>query len=75
MNTYQKYDSCYGTITDKCSNGIFILLDNNEMAYAKNFTSHKSGTKVLCTILKNATKKFKTLVSVDSVANNYPYVA
>lgn len=75
MTTYEKYDCCYGTIIDKCSKGVFLLLDNDEKAYAKDFTSHKSGTKVLCTVLKSATDKFRTLVSIDSVGNDYHYVA
>lgn len=75
MVTYEKYDCCYGIITDKCSKGVFLLLDNDETAHAKDFTSHRSGTKVLCTILKTATDKFRTLVSIDSVTTDYQYAA
>lgn len=75
MSKYERFDCCYATIIDKCLNGVFLLLDDNEIAYAKNFTSHKSGTKVLCTVLKSATDNFRTLVSIDSVINDYQLVA
>lgn len=75
MTTYEKYDCCYGIIIDKCSKGVFLLLDNDETVYAEDFTSHKSGTKVFCTVLKCATDKFKTFVSIDSVRDDYHYVA
>lgn len=71
MSKYERFDCCYGTIVDKCSKGVFLLLDNDEKAYAKDFTTNKSGTKVLCTVLKSATEKFRTLVSIDSVVYDY----
>lgn len=75
MSKYERFDGCYATIIDKCSKGVFLLLDNNEMAYAKDFTTHRTGTKVLCTVLNSATDKFRTLVSIDSVVNDYQYAA
>ena len=75
MSKYERFDCCYATILDKCSKGVFLLLDNDEKAYAKDFTTHKSGTKVLCTVLKSATEKFRTSVSIDSVVYDYQLAA
>lgn len=66
MNHYQKNDSCYATVIDKCSKGVILLLDNNEVAYASNFISQKIGSKVLCSILKEATDKYRALALIES---------
>lgn len=66
MKNYQKYDSCYATITSKCSKGVILLLDNDEVAFASNFTGQKIGSKVLCSILKEATDKYRALALIES---------
>ncbi len=69
MEKYERFDSCYGFITDKNANGVYLVLDNNEEAYAHKFTSHKRGERVLCSIQKEASKGFRTIVSIDSVSD------
>lgn len=66
MNNYQRYDSCYATIKEKCYKGVILLLDNNELAFASNFTTQKVGTKVLCSILKEASEKYRALALIES---------
>ena len=66
-NMYTKFDSCYGIVTDKCHNGVFLLLDNSQIAYVHGFCTLTIGTKVICTIFKDATEKFRILALIDSV--------
>ena len=66
-NMYTKFDSCYGIVTDKCHNGVYLLLDNNQIAYVYGFCTLVVGTKVVCTIVKEATEKLRTLALIDSV--------
>ena len=66
LEEYDIHDVVMGTVTGGCANGVFLKLENGENAYAK-FGFLKSGTKVLCSILKKATEKWLTLTSIDSV--------
>ena len=66
-NLYEKYDSCYGSVVTTCRQGAFVVLDNDEEAFAFKFGNLRKGTKVFCTVLKEATEFKKKLVSIDSV--------
>lgn len=66
MERYEVMDCCYGTVTAKCQKGVFLRLDNGEDAFAYRFNL-MIGTEVLCTVLRQATDRLRTLVSIDSV--------
>ena len=66
MEKYRVHDVVTGTVLGGTSNGIYIELENGESAFA-HFGRLKVGTKVFCSVLRNATEKWLTLVSIDSV--------
>lgn len=55
-----------GVVTGGCRSGLFVELDNGQEAFAP-FGGLYLGTKVLCTVLKNATDRWRVLVAIDSV--------
>lgn len=66
MEKYEVMDSCYGEIIGKRQQGAIIRLDNGEEAISYKFAGLRTGTKVLCTVLKPAQKPLP-LVDVESV--------
>ena len=66
VGDYEIRDVVSGTVTGGCASGLFLKLENGEVAFAR-FGALESGTKVLCSILKKATDKWLLLVSIDSV--------
>lgn len=70
-NSYERFDGCYGTVIGCCRSGAFLKLDNGEEAFAYKFASLYPGTKVLCTVLRQADKARKMLVSIDSVVDYF----
>lgn len=75
MNRYEVMDGFYGEVIDRCQKGAFIRLDNGEEAFAYKFAGLRTGTKVLCTVLKQARGTLRTLVDVESVISNMGYAA
>ena len=73
--TYERFDSAYGVVTDSCSSGCFLQLDNGETAFAYKFASLRPGTEVLCSIQKIAEGDRFARVSVDSVLSYPPLKA
>lgn len=69
---YEWFDGCYGTVTGRCLKGAYLELDDGEQAFAYKFGNLFPGTKVLCTVLKQATEDRKMLVSIDSVLHPVP---
>lgn len=69
---YERFDGCYGTVVSRCFKGAYLELDNGEQAFAYKFANLFPGTKVLCTVLKQATEGKKILVSIDSVLQFVP---
>ena len=67
---YDVMDGCYGEVIDRCHKGAFIKLDNGEEAFAYKFSGLKTGTKVLCTVLRQAKGTLRTLVEIESVTSN-----
>ena len=67
--SYEKYDGCYGTVVGRCQKGAFLTLDNGEPAFAYRFANLENGSKVLCTVLRQATDDLRMLVSIDSVCS------
>ena len=76
MNTagtgYERFDGCYGTVVSRCLKGAYLELDDGEQAFAYKFGNLFPGTKVLCTVLKQATEDRRMLVSIDSVLQPMP---
>lgn len=64
---YERFDGCYGTVIGRCLKGAYLELDNGEQAFAYKFANLFPGTRVLCTVLKQATEGRRMLVSIDSV--------
>lgn len=69
ITEYEKYDGCFAKITDRCSAGTYLELDNGQTAFAYAFSNLPRGAKVLCTVLRKAIDGRKTLVSIDSVVS------
>lgn len=67
MEKYEAMDGCYGEVIGRCQKGAYIRLDNGEEAFAYRFAGLRPGTKVLCTVLKQARGTLRTLVDVESV--------
>ena len=61
-------DGVCGVVTGGCKRGVFLKLENGQEAFAS-FGGLRPGTKVLCTVLKKATDKWRVLVAIDSVLN------
>lgn len=74
-NYYHKYDSCYATVEDKCKAGVFITLDNQQIAFVRDFFGVKKGTKVLCTIIKESTDRLRPLATIDAVLDDLEMAA
>lgn len=66
-NILELKDSCYGEVTCRTQKGIFILLENGTECFSFTCASLASGSKVLCSVLRQPMENRKTLVSVDSV--------
>ncbi len=69
---YERFDGCYGTVISRCLKGAYLELDNGKQAFAYKFANLFPGTKVLCTVLKQATEEQRMLVSIDSVLQLVP---
>lgn len=63
---YDVRDSVKGVVTASTTKGIYLTLDNGSYAFA-HFNRLPVGCSVYCTVLKKATERWLTLVSVDSV--------
>ena len=64
---YDRNDACYGTVTGRNASGCYLILDNNENAFAFRFSNLAIGTKVICTVRRLAEGYKKMLVDIDSV--------
>ena len=60
-------DGCYGVIEGFCRKGVYLALDNGELAFAYGFGNLQRGTEVLCTVRRLAYGYQRTLVTIDSV--------
>ncbi len=58
-------DTMYGTVTGSNGNGVYLILENDEPAFAY-FGKLKIGTRVLCTVKKPASGSYSALVCIDS---------
>lgn len=72
---YERFDGCYATVTGTCYSGAFLQLDNGEDAFAYKFASLLPGSKVLCTVLRQAFEDQKKLVSIDAIIRYAPLFA
>ena len=64
---YEPFDECYGIVTCRCGNGIFLTLDNGEKAYACSFGNLHPGDKVICRVDKLPHDGKYMQVSISSV--------
>ena len=67
IRKYEPFESCYTEVISRCARGAFLKLDNGEEAFAYKYANLRIGTKVLCTVLKQAREPLLTRVEVDSV--------
>ena len=72
---YEVMDGCYGRVTGRCQEGVFLELDNGQEAFAYNFSSLVPGTEVLCSVLSQVEENRKMLVSIDSVSEYLQFYA
>ena len=59
-------DSVYGVVSGECKNGLFLLLENGQKAFAA-YSKLSPGTRVLCTVFKPSCSKRKVTVAIDAV--------
>ena len=64
---HELFDTCFGIIESKSSYGIYLILDNNQAAFAYGYTSIPIGTEVCCSIKKPAQGLKRIEVLIDSV--------
>lgn len=64
---YEPMEGCYGIVIERCRTGAYLQLDNGENAFAYRFGNLRTGTKVLCTVLREPREGKQKLVSIDSV--------
>lgn len=64
---YERNDACYGTVTGRNRSGCYLTLDNEEDAFAYRFGNLLPGTKVICTVRRQAEGGKRTLVDIDTV--------
>ena len=67
-------DTVYGTVVGGCKDGLYIRLDNFEMAFAS-FGYLPSGARVLCTVLEKAKRNNYVHVGIDTVVSDYDIAA
>lgn len=67
VTIYEAYESCYGYVSSRCSQGIFLELDNGQRAFAYKYLNLNMGSKVLCTVLRKPVNDKLALVGIDSV--------
>lgn len=72
---YEPLDECYGIVSSRCGNGIFLTLDNGEKAYACRFGNLYPGDKVICRIDKLPHEGKHMQVSISSVCHNHTRAA
>ncbi len=65
--TYEKNDSCYGTIIGHCAAGGFLVLDNGEEAFGYEVANLPRGTQILCNIRRLGSEHRRPLVALESV--------
>lgn len=68
---YERFDGCYGTVVSRCFKGAYLELDNGEQAFAYKFANLFPGTKVLCTVLKQATEGKKYWFPLIPFCNSF----
>lgn len=67
MERYSVHDGCFGIVVDSISAGVFIELDNGEIAFSYQYGNLPVGSKIICTVLKDETSTRHKLVTVDTV--------
>lgn len=67
-------DAVCGTVVGGSKDGLFIRLDNFDMAFAA-FGYLPSGARVFCTVFKRATRNNYARVGIDTVLSDYEAVA
>ena len=67
-------DSIKAVVSCCTAKGVYLDLENGKSAYAV-FNRLPVGTKVYCTVLKKATERFFTFVSIDAVVYSESRVA
>lgn len=72
---YDVFDGCFATVRERNRNGVYLELDNGQEAFAFRFANLLPGSKVLCTVLKQADENRRMLVSIDSVVRHAPLAA
>lgn len=63
---YVKGDCCFGTVTSRGGDKLYLDLDNGQQAIAYRFGNLQAGAEVYCTVQKNAGRNRRMEVTVDS---------
>ena len=63
---YSKRDTCCGTVWCRNSRGVYLRLDDGKTAFAYGFLSLKNGSRVCCSVRREA-RGYKSMeVNIDS---------
>lgn len=65
---YDIRDCVKAVVTSSTAKGVYLRLDDNQSAFAR-FSWLPVGCSVHCTIIKKATERLLTYVSIDSVSD------
>lgn len=64
---YEVMDECYAVVSSRCGEGVFLVLDNGQRAYAHRFGNLTQGDRVICRVDRLPQGDKNTLVSISSV--------
>ena len=67
LSAYEPRDCCFGVVTGRCRNGIFVELDSGEAAFSYTCANLYPGAEVYCSVKRPARDDLRMLVTVDSV--------
>ena len=65
--TYDTWDSCYGVVTSRGAEMIYLDLDNGELARARELMNVTMGSRVLCSVVRPSIGNSRAIVKLESV--------
>ena len=75
VNEYEKGDCSYATVVGHNSKGSYLELDNGQRAFAYSAGNLRNGTKIICTIAREADADRNALAKLDSICTLYDVCA
>ena len=63
---YERFDTCYGIIEGKSKYGIYLILDNDQEAFAYGYTTIPIGSEICCSVRKPAKEQKNRLIEITT---------